>query len=338
MKKVLLINDYPTNGYGLLDFYSSAFTNLGFTVKLISLNTKYSLSDRVRLKLSKYVETGFNPDWDSINTILIAKEFKPDIVIVCRCERLTAKIIYELNLISKYGCINIYPDSPIVIPGNGIYRIESSFAEYKKIFTFSKSLIPVFYQLGATNVGWLPFAHSPFHHNINNKISNNFLSDIAYLGSWGRIQENWINLTKNLYTMRIYGPGWKRSECLFSKISYLPDEGIGRRMSFAIQNSKVIFNLVRAEHGCAHSMKTFEIPACGGFMLSNWTEEQSMFFLDEVQCVYFNSQDDYLSKLNFYIKNDTVRDRIIINGFNEVKKHTYEKRVLSILRDLKMEL
>jgi len=107
---------------------------------------------------------------------------------------------------------------------------------------------------------------------------------------------------------------------------------MGPDMPASIAGSKIVFNLVRAEHGCAHSMKTFEIPACGGFMLTNWTEEQARFFEDRKGCVFFNSVDEMLDKADYYLSHDKERERVRLAGMAAVAPHTYVRRALTILR------
>lgn len=96
----------------------------------------------------------------------------------------------------------------------------------------------------------------------------------------------------------------------------------------------MVFNMVRAEHGCAHSMKTFEIPACGGFMLTNWTKEQAEFFEDDKDCVFFHTQEEMLDRAKYYISHDAQRRRIAEAGHAAVQPHSYVVRARQILDEI----
>lgn len=221
----------------------------------------------------------------------------------------------------------------MVIPGNGFSDLLNSFRKYRKIYTFSNKLVPVFFQLGASDVSRLPFAFSPNHHFVNRNFPIELESEISYFGSWGPIQEEWL---KHLDSdrLKIFGPGWQN--CNYKKMQncILPNRGQGKEMIEAINASNIVFNLVRAEHLCGHSMKTFEIPASGGFMITNWTEEQSEFLIEEKHCIYFNNIDEFVDKINFYSKKENLRNQMRENAYRHIQCHTYVNRVKQILREL----
>lgn len=323
---------------GLAHFYENAFRSLGHNVYRFPLNVDKGWSFRVISAInSKMVKSGlyeFSPDLDGQDVISYAKRTKPDLSVVIRGERLKPETIHELDNISSIGCINIYPDNPFVIPGPRAALMMTSLREYKIILTFSKSLIPVFYQLGATRVEWLPFAYDPSIHYQIDKTKNAFseVIPVSYVGTWGLMQEKWLKPLAKL-GLKIYGNSW---DYLMAGSPLRPcwvrGEGQGAAMSKVIANSKIVFNLVRAEHGCAHSMKTFEIPACGGFMLTNWTEEQAMFFEEGKECVFFRTMEGMLDKVEYYLFNEGERERIRHGGLVAVSGHTYEARALAIIK------
>lgn len=67
---------------------------------------------------------------------------------------------------------------------------------------------------------------------------------------------------------------------------------------------------------------------CGGFLITNFQEELTDYFEigKELEC--YESKEDLLEKIQFYLKYDEIRKEIAENGFLKVKKyHTYDKRV-----------
>lgn len=321
------------NDSGLGRFYANALSTLGSRVSMhgIQAVSYYpGFRDKVFFKIKN--SRPLSRFWRMVegkNLLTAAKAFAPDYIIVFRCEFLSAEIVAELSKIANGRVVNIYPDSPLVIPGLRPLGWTAALEHYETIFTFSRGLIPVFCQLGAKRAKWLPFAYSPDTHRPRR--SNDLCQGISYFGSWGPLQEQWLEQLIP-HDLKIYGSGWHhlRSDSRLHGC-WVKGQGIGQNMAEAISNSLMTFNLVRAEHGCAHSMKTFEIPACGGFMLSNWTEEQAQFFKDSEECVFFHSKDELTDKVGFYRSHHSARDEIRNAGMCAVRHHTYESRARALL-------
>ena len=103
-------------------------------------------------------------------------------------------------------------------------------------------------------------------------------------------------------------------------------------MSKVCPAADVVVNFIRAEHGCAHSMKTFELPACGGFLLCTRTEEQLEFLPEDECAAYFWTQEEMIDKLRFYLAHPAARERIRLAGMERVRPHTYVERSRQLLR------
>ena len=64
-------------------------------------------------------------------------------------------------------------------------------------------------------------------------------------------------------------------------------EGIDQRLVFS--GAKIVGNLVRRANRDQHGPRTFEIPACGGFMLTERTDDQRSFLAEDKEAAYFCS-------------------------------------------------
>ena len=206
---------------------------------------------------------------------------------------------------------------------------------YDCIFTFSRFQVAVISWFGGRQVVYLPFGYDPRIHKPTETTESErhfYGSDIAYLGTWQPYIELWANeLTP--YHLKVWGDQWYKSKGYPALLECWQGEGRGLYDEFAkvVNSSKIIFNVVRFHNGNSHSMKTFEIPACGGFMLTNRTDEQLSFFSEDQCAVYFSSKEVLQDKLHYYLSHDEARTRIARAAYQATKQHSYRERAKIIL-------
>ena len=71
----------------------------------------------------------------------------------------------------------------------------------------------------------------------------------------------------------------------------------------------------------------------GGFLLSNYQAELAENFVDGEELVLFDSAEDLLCKVDYYLSHEEERKEITYRGWKKVcEKYSYEKRVEEMLR------
>lgn len=339
--KVLLVTADPAP-WGLAACYYRALIKSGYETRLHLLFGERS--DRLFLNmLTNKVSVLYSMKLKRAQRHLLTEvtRFKPNLIIITKGTELNSDMLDELKEVSRALVFNLYTDSPFVYPGYPElhnHSFSSVIRHYDCMFSFARFLIPVFYLCGATRVECLPFAHDPEIHHPTEVTPNemaHYQSPIAYLGKWGPGHERWLEMLVP-FGLKIWGVQWHhlsftsplRKCCCTPRLSA---DGMGPNMAKVCHASAIIFNLVRAEHGCAHSMKTFEIPACKGFMLSSRTDEQLEYFEEDKCAVYFSHADELLDKVRFYSERDTLRAKIAHAGWERAQAHTYAHRLQKIV-------
>ena len=79
-------------------------------------------------------------------------------------------------------------------------------------------------------------------------------------------------------------------------------------------------------------MRTFELPAMGACVLSEFTEKQAEFFSRDAIC-YYDSFDGMILHIEDLLKNSEKRTQYSKNALREIKqsKYTYADRLRTIL-------
>ena len=99
---------------------------------------------------------------------------------------------------------------------------------------------------------------------------------------------------------------------------------IGDDMVNAINSYKIHFNRNIADD---INYRTFETLGCKTFLLTNETENLNKLFKIGEHLDTYTTKEDLLYKINYYLSNEEIRNKIADNGYNEVRKnHTFINR------------
>jgi spore maturation protein CgeB len=105
-------------------------------------------------------------------------------------------------------------------------------------------------------------------------------------------------------------------------------------MSRVLNASKVNLAFLRKANRDRHDQRTFEIPACGGFELSERTDEVLSFFEEgqEIEC--FGSVEELREKAAYYLKHESQRRRIASAGLARLRRspYSYTDHIQAILK------
>ncbi len=191
---------------------------------------------------------------------------------------------------------------------------------------------------GCSNAVYVPFGYKPEVHFPESAGSTEerkrFSSDIVFIGGCDRDRLPYITaMLKAMPDLRLhlYGGFWNRYPALRK---YYRGFALGREFRLAVGGAKIVFNLIRRANRDDHVMRTFEIPACGGFMLTDKTDAQCSFLAEDKEASYFSSGEEMVDKIRYYLNHDTERQRIAEAGYRRITggKNTYGDRLKTILR------
>ena len=92
-------------------------------------------------------------------------------------------------------------------------------------------------------------------------------------------------------------------------------------------------NLLRRANHDDHVMRTFEIPACGAFMLAERSDSHSELFTEGLEAVFFATPGELAAQVRHYLPRAGERGRIAAAGRRKVitGSHSYADRLYEIL-------
>lgn len=160
-----------------------------------------------------------------------------------------------------------------------------------------------------------------------------FSHDVVFIGTYEAERFSFLNfLAENGITINIYGWG-KSMKNENSNLIFHQKHLYNEEYRAAITHSKVCLNFLRKKNRDLQTSRSIEIPACKGFMISERSDEHLNLFKENVEAVYFETKEELLKKVIYYLANKRSRQNIAKRGFIRCKKdgYNFENRMKEIM-------
>ena len=103
-------------------------------------------------------------------------------------------------------------------------------------------------------------------------------------------------------------------------------------MPMVFKQSKINLNITMRGIHTGIPLRAIDIMAAGGFLLSNFQSDFLDHFVPGEDFVYYESKEDLLRKVDYYLTHEEEREAIARNGHDKVAAgHTYRHRVREML-------
>lgn len=81
--------------------------------------------------------------------------------------------------------------------------------------------------------------------------------------------------------------------------------------------------------------RNFEVPGCGGFLLTSKTDDLENYYKFDREIVCYDGIQDLADKIKYYLSHESERESIAQRGYERtLREHTYEKRFKEIFRKI----
>lgn len=337
--KILIIAPF---GEGFLaDSYTRGFETLGHQVH--KFNSDHAYFNLSKLSKNPYSRRLFRKLlWEKLNSITLNQInlINPDLVLVFKGAFLNPDTIIKIRKSLQIPIVNYYPDNPYCgVPLNP-YKTSAQrkdliecLKEYSFVFTWNQHLVN---RLKSDNVNsfYIPFGVDPYFYNPDINSLNDTLNkeySVVLTGLMNKKRQEHLSAISG-FNVDVWGVGWERASGDVSrKHNIHPERAFGRDCSALYKNAGVSLNVVDDLNMPGHNMRTFEIPASRGLMLSIYTDEQNHFFPEGEAAFYYRESCDLDDKIKYLLDNAEIRKRIKANAYKISLDHTYEKRVIDML-------
>ncbi len=338
MGKILFVGDLFYGSTGLQRM--NALKELDNDIHFVDSTYKFNKVTSFLFKI--FYTLGFYLDVNSVNRYIIEclKKTNIDLVWVDKALMVSSKTLKKAKCINKSIKIIYYSPDNIINKKNQSKHLLGALPLFDVVITTKSYTLSDLKNIGAQHVLFIdncydPKTHFPVALDDTDKIY--FLCDLSFIGSYEKERAEMIlHLCSNGFKVRVYGADWKILSDRISNLHVVSKPFWGIEYSKVISGTKVNLCFLKKSMGDLQTTRSLEIPACGGFMLAERTVEHCRLFKEDIEAVFFESKEELLQKVKYYLADDSTRQQIAQNGFIRVSHsgYSYTSRFKKILSDI----
>lgn len=230
--------------------------------------------------------------------------------------------------------INLNPDDPFGDPAAGTTNrhVRGSIRDFDLYVTWSPRLVPALQAAGCAHVLALPFGYDAEAHFRPTALCAELEDVVTFVGAWDRRREQLLTEVAD-FPIRIYGQDWDRvrhGSPLRGKVC--PGNLFGAALRSVVASSRASLNILRPQNTGSHNMRTFEIPAMGGLMLTTASEEQARFFPPGEASLDYRDASDLREKLRQVLQGGIDARHLKESAMALCHRQDYDARARTLCR------
>lgn len=264
-----------------------------------------------------------------------ATSFEPDLILIGKGAWFAPATLKTIKQQTGAVLVNWATDDPFN-PADSSRDLVDSIPIYDLYVCTKRAIIEDVRRAGCRNTAYVRFGYKPGLHYPELPATEaekaKYICDVVFVGGCDSERAPYFELlTRELPALRLnlFGGYWDRFPALRR---YWRGFANGRDFRLAIGGAKIAANLVRRANRDDHVMRTFEIPACGGFILTERTPEHAALFEEDREAAFFDSPEQFVAQVRRYLASDE-REQIAAAARRKVtsEKHSYADRLAEIL-------
>ncbi len=298
------------------------------------IKSSRSIAERIADRVAGRPLSGYQ----QLNRALVAQAqaFSPDVVLIGKGRWFTRAALEAAKKVSGAVLVNWATDDPFNRADNS-RELLKSIPLYDLYVCTKKDIMSDVRSAGCENVVYARFGYKPEVHFPEAPATDDerkrFACDVMFAGGCDEHRVEYFEaLLRAMPGLRLHlhGMYWDRARVLRP---YARGMAMARDYRLAVGGAKIAVNLVRRANRDDHVMRTFEIPACGGFMLTERSSTHAELFSEDNDAAFFGTPDELAAMVRGYLARDEDRARIAAAGHHRVTqgRHTYADRLAEII-------
>ena len=288
-----------------------------------------SFWDKVAIKLGRYPDPCRINDWITSN----AREFAPDLVWIEKGNMIRPSTLRRLRETLPKVRIAFYSEDDMFLAHNHSRDFVAGIKMYDVIFSTKKpnanpDELPA---MGARRVEIVDKAFDPKQHfpvEVTDAERAELGADVGFVGTFEQDRaETMFWLAGQGVRVRIFGNGWERfgksHENFQVENRAVVNTEEELRFTRTICATKINLGFLRKLNRDTQTDRTMEIPACGGFMLAERSDDHLRLFEEGVEAAFFDSREELLAQVRKYLSDEPLRLKIAEAGHRRCLQSGY---------------
>lgn len=250
--------------------------------------------------------------------IRVAKEEHPEILWIDKGLIVKPETVVKVKAMCPGVLAVLYSPDDMMNPKNQTSGYLNCISHYDLHVTTKSYNVAELKELGAQDVLFVDNAYCPSVHrpmDVLPKEKAQLGGAVGFIGAYEKDRARYLIFLSQIgIDVRIWGR-WKRKR--FLKYPHLQVMGRslwGDEYAKAICAFDINLCFLRKVNRDLQTTRSIEIPACGGFMLAERTEEHLRLFEEGVEAEFFSSNEELFDKVRYYLKHKEQRKQIAAAG------------------------
>lgn len=314
--------------------YLRAFYSLNVEVYFFDVNEQYPKTIAQRIFYRVFMRARNNRISYSFLKYLKERCDYFDWILVFKGQQFSCEWLKKLKKTAgRSRWCNFNPDDPYNTLNRGASNedVLRSIDFYDLYATWSKKILKKLQGSKCKKAIYLPFGFDK--RNLKKTIGPANTDIVLFIGTWDKQREQELSRLTD-FNLHIYGDRWDQCKKRSGLARSIKGRAIyGDAAAEKVAESAICLNLLRDQNLGAHNMRTFEVPAMGGFLLSTRSVEQQDFFPEGVMADYFSSPEELREKIAYYLQNIDKREIIRKNVIRKIETgaDSYQERAKTLL-------
>lgn len=338
--KILYVGDL--NSYARANQRANTLQEMGYEVKKISYvpiggydvklfpkpwkkNNKSAvyLHDRIKIKL------GYLPDLVDINSLLISacEEYRPDLIWIDKAATIKPHTYKKIRSTLPDTKLVYYSEDDIYVRRNRSKYLSDSLNIFDVVFTTKPRNLHELPLLGTRDVFVIYKAFDMSFHRplkLSEEDRQKWGCDVSFVGSFEQDRaEKMLYLAQNGIRVRIWGWYWERFHKKHPNLILENKPVFNEEYIKVINATSINLSFLRKIHRDKHTARSVEIPACKAFMLTERTDEHLHLFEEGKEAEFFDSNEEMLQKVKYYLGHKEKRLKIATEGRKRCLRDKY---------------
>ena len=252
-----------------------------------------------------------------------------------------AETLKDVRQISPKTTIAGYSPDDMLNPDNQTRHFLKGLTYYDIFFTTKSYGVEELKGLGCKRVEFVDNAYDPNTHRpmeITDEDRLKYGGPVGFIGTYERERaESILYLAKNGVNVRVWGEDWNR-KCKLShpniKIEGKPLLGDDYARAICSFDINIVF--LRKINRDLQTTRSIEVPACGGFMLAERTNEHIRLFEENKEAAYFSSSEELVEMVRYFLEHDEERKRIAQSALRRCLsgRYSYRDRITEMFQEI----